>query len=197
MKTEDIVKYALIAAGAYLVWEYVISPMMTGTTAAPAPVPVPVGTQPTQTTTVGTGSGTTTNTIPPLPQQVPPPMQIAPAPAPLSVLLTNLANGQTLNVDQWSYYYAQLPGRTQLTAQTMANLLNNAGITDTTRQNPMDVNTFINLLSGVGLSGMGDIVTGLSVMPTGMGAVPGRGGFGPRRKPNGFGGNNTRTSYVH
>jgi len=31
MKTEDIIKYALIAVGAYLVWEYVISPMMAGT----------------------------------------------------------------------------------------------------------------------------------------------------------------------
>jgi hypothetical protein len=60
MKTEDMIKYALYALGAYLVWEYVISPMFaTSPATAPAASPVTITTD-----TTGLVPGTYTTTQP-------------------------------------------------------------------------------------------------------------------------------------
>lgn len=197
MKTEDIIKYAVIGIGAYLVWEYVIGPLLTNTGTSVNP-----GTGSTTAVATNTGAGTnTSNTVTGVPapasviqQNGAPPPPPKTAPADLAGMLSGLAGNQTLNVDQWSWYYAQLPGRTAIPPATFDTMLSNAGITAANRSNPMTVDYFVGMLNNVGLSGVGDIVTGLP--PAGMGAIPGRGGF-TRRKPNGFGGNNSRTSYVH
>src|SRR6202044_1951190 len=111
MKTEDIIKYALIAAGAYLVWEYIIQPMMnapaaapaTGTTAA-APTTTtqsPVSTQPVQ-------IAAPTTTIPPTASVNTPNANI-----PLIQALQAAAgNVSSLTIDQWAYYYNNMPGKT-------------------------------------------------------------------------------------
>lgn len=59
METKDIIKYAAIAVGAYLVYTYVIAPMMNATPAVAAAPPTPPGTP------VANPTGTT----PPAPPQ--------------------------------------------------------------------------------------------------------------------------------
>ncbi len=80
------------------------------------------------------------------------------APATLSAQLTAAAGsaaqfGQTM--DQWSYYYAQLPGKSPIPAATFATMLQKVGITDATRSNPQSVDFFVGALNQVGLSGWG------------------------------------------
>lgn len=182
MKTEDIVKYLLIAAGAYLVWEYVISPMMNAPAAAPA-----AGTS-TSTSSTGTDttSGTTTSSGAPPPPgggkltgSLPPVNTQISAPQTLQALLTAAAGNPQfgLNVDQWSYYYAQLPGRTSIPANTFNTIMSNLDITNATRSTALiDAQQFVGALSSVGLSGVGQTIkTNL------------RGGFSGRR-PNAFSG---------
>src|ERR1700685_2167045 len=79
MKTEDIIKYALIAAGAYLVWEYVISPML-ATTPAPAPATGTGATTTTAAAPANTTQSTTTTTNPVVMTNSTPPSITAPAP---------------------------------------------------------------------------------------------------------------------
>lgn len=177
MKTEDIVKYLLIAAGAYLVWEYVLSPMLaTSTVPTPAPTPAPAATTTTTTQTTQPPAATT---------------QIS-TPAALQTLLATAANNPQfgLTADQWSYYYAQLPNRTAIPAATFSTILNNLDITDATRSTAMiSAQQFVGALNSVGLSGVGQTIkTNL------------RGGFSGRR-PNAFsgsgGGAGRRLQTVH
>lgn len=182
MKTEDIVKYLLIAAGAYLVWEYVISPMITGTT-GPATAP---GT-PTTATNTNTGAQplqTTQTQQPTQSSTTTPPAQIS-APQTLQALLIAAAGNPQfgLNVDQWSYYYATLPGRNSIPANTFSTIMSNLGVTDANRSTLMiDAQQFVGALNAVGLSGVG---SGVTVQNMGGGNL--RGGFSSRR-PNAFGG---------
>lgn len=178
MKTEDIVKYLLIAAGAYLVWEYVISPMMTAP-AVPTPAPAPAATTTTTTQTTQPPAANTTTQIS--------------TPAALQTLLATAANNPQfgLTADQWSYYYAQLPNRTAIPAATFSTILNNLDITDATRSTAMiSAQQFVGALNSVGLSGVGQTAkTNLL-----------RGGFSGRR-PNAFsgsgGGAGRRLQTVH
>lgn len=184
MKTEDIVKYLLIAAGAYLVWEYVISPMLAtpaaaGTAPAGTGAAAPAAT--TTTTTQTTQPPATTNTT----------TQIS-TPAALQTLLATAANNPQfgLTADLWSYYYAQLPNRTAIPAATFSTMLTNLDITDATRSTAMiSAQQFVGALNSVGLSGVGQTTkTNL------------RGGFSGRR-PNAFsgsgGGSGRRLQTIH
>lgn len=194
MKTEDIIKYALIAAGAYLVWEYVISPML----ATPATTPA-TGTTATQTTQTSQPTQTTSNTNQSSSSSSSTntstqPFQTTSAAADsLSQMLQNLAGaGVNVDADGWSYYYAQLPGRSAIPAATFSTMLNNAGITAATRSNPIQVGDFVLMLTSVGLSGVNGVggVHGIVKLPptniqqAGMGNL--RGGF--KSRPNAFGG---------
>ena len=278
MKTEDIIKYALIAVGAYLVWEYVLSPMMAGTAAAPTPTPgtgtttstSTAGTVPNSTitsapsvsiannsggsnaafrvgdtftvtvtgapnTTVtmaavynGQSQGTTTlgttnaqgvfslsNTMPSSNvgtwQEnwfVGPTLvgnltftvsggssNQTSSPADLGSLLTTAAGSAAqfgLNIDQWAYYYAGLPGRSAIPVGTLSTMMANAGITDANRSTQiMDVGSFVGALNSVGLTGLGAII----YTPNNMGMGTLRGGFSGKR-PNAFSGAGRKTSYV-
>lgn len=172
MKTEEIIKYLLIAAGAYLVWEYVISPMMNPATATAGGTTPPVNTN----TVAPVNTQTQTSTQPA--QTTTPPAQIS-APQTLQALLIAAAGNPQfgLNVDQWSYYYAQLPGRTSIPANTFNTMMSNLGISNDDRSTALiDAQQFVGALSAVGLSGVGQTTkTNL------------RGGFSSRR-PNAFGG---------
>jgi hypothetical protein len=86
--------------------------------------------------------------------------QVSLTAAPLTVLLLNQAqadgqNTRGLNPDQWAYYYAQLPGRTALTAQQMSNILTNGNIADRTQ--PITAQWFAELVQGIGLTGFGQV----------------------------------------
>lgn len=203
MKTEDIVKYALLAVGGYLVWVYVISPMInSGAMAA--------GTGTGTGTSTGTGTGTpspaaslqninqtsganppTGNTQSGLTVNIPPVSQggsdhpaSTAATALASVLTQQAGNVQMLNPDQWAWYYNQLPGRTAITANQMASMLTNGSITDRTQ--PIPVGQFIGMLASVNLSGLGDIV---NLSGGGLGVM----GFRAMKK-SGFGGSTQRVS---
>lgn len=74
-------------------------------------------------------------------------------PAALGALLTAAAGSGAqfgLDIDQWAYYYAQLPGRTALTGDQITTMMTNSGIP---RSQVMDVGTFVGQLNSVGLSG--------------------------------------------
>jgi hypothetical protein len=58
MKTDDVIKYLLLGLGVYLVWEYVLSPMITGVT-TPSTIP-----QVSQTPNVLTSISTATPAVP-------------------------------------------------------------------------------------------------------------------------------------
>lgn len=101
MKTNDIIRYALYAAGAYLVWVYVIQPMMgsgTGTTAvttaatAPAQVTTQVPAPVTATITPALVQATSS-----APVTVPDRHTIIPVPTPTPVIgpFATMTNGGT------------------------------------------------------------------------------------------------------
>jgi hypothetical protein len=187
MKTEDLIKYALIAVGAYLVWEYVLSPMITGTT-GPATAPGTTTTTTPGTTTTVTSPSPGTTTTQTLTQ--PAPVQTSQPQTLQALLIAAAGNPQFgLNVDQWSYYYAQLPGRVAIPANTFSTIMTNLGVTDANRSTTMlDAQQFVGALNSVGLSGMGQAAkTNL------------RGGFSTRR-PNAFsgaGGGSGRRQMIH
>ena len=191
MKTEDLIKYALIAVGAYLVWEYVISPMMAapaiGTGATP-PVNTNTGVQPVQNTQ------TQIQTQPVQTQPALPPTQptgIASNPDVFSKFLNAAAGGNansqmSLNLDQWAYYYNGLNSPVvPLTGDQIATMMNAGGITATNRSTlTMSAGQFVDLLQAAGITGSG--MSGMS----GVGQTAKtnlRGGFSSRR-PNAFGG---------
>ncbi len=254
MKTEDLIKYALIAVGGYLVWQYVVAPMMATTTGAalPPPAPIPGNTiTPPNTSTssgssagsgAGSGSGSnggSTQQLPGWAQAIQSQLTSAAngansltadqwnyyfhqitgfsVPAnnmsglyavtggpgatmsvttylagmassgayqaaqaagngsssgssssgsgsssgqhvanPLYAALVSAANGaSSLTMDQWSYYYATLPGKSSIDPATFGQMVSNMGVSSGDQVSPM---TFIVALQGVGLSGLGDII---------------------------------------
>jgi hypothetical protein len=90
------------------------------------------------------------------------------APATLSAQLTTAAGSAAqfgLTPDQWSYFYAGLPGKSPIPVDVFTNMLNKAGMnTPAGHTNPMTVDFFVGMLNSVGLSGW-----------RGMGQVSGRG----------------------
>jgi hypothetical protein len=105
MKTEDLIKYALIAVGGYLVWQYVVAPMMASSTATGTVAPPPA---PTNTITAPNPGATNTNTS----GSVTPATQVLPGWAlAIQSQLTSAANGASmLTADQWNYYFNQITG---------------------------------------------------------------------------------------
>lgn len=212
MKTEDLIKYALIAVGAYLVWEYVIAPMMA---AAPASGTTTTGTGTgtnTTKTTTGTGTGTA-NLLSSSTQSAPPPAQSPSnqlstsilaacggigqpscASADYALTLNAIAGGSdtnliALNIDQWAYYFngSPLNGGATLTGNQFVAMMNAGGITSTNRSTlTMNASQFIYLLGAAGVTPTG--MSGIINLPTaanmGMGNL--RGGF--NRRPNAFSG---------
>jgi hypothetical protein len=85
MNQKDLIKWGVIALGAYLVWKYVqdhggIEGLL-GTTVSAHPTTT--GTHPAVTAPPTTGTGTGTNAPPPAPPATPPPPQTIPPAAPL------------------------------------------------------------------------------------------------------------------
>jgi hypothetical protein len=113
--TQDILKYLLLAGGAYLVWLYVIQPMLTSTPAVAAGTNTGTGTgtgtgTQTQTgtgTTTTTTSGSTTGTIPPIGNSPTPPVVTPASNTPTSAQLTawmqNAISSPQATVSQWNW----------------------------------------------------------------------------------------------
>lgn len=149
--TGELMKVILFGVGAYFVWEYVIAPMMTTTTAvAPGTaVATPAGTnviltQPTsapvtQPGTVGTGTAT--------------------APAPASALASQLTaaaqaaglNPANVTADQWSYFYQNTLGRATISPTIYMAMMGSIGATG---PSVISANQFVSALSSQGLSGI-------------------------------------------
>jgi hypothetical protein len=215
MKTEDIVKYALIAVGAYLVWEYVVSPMMAGTAATPAPAPSPAATtqqnnqqQQQQQSTTGvpplTGASGGQGTNPPTANvtvTTPPPPSTSSASTAQGLdslkLATQAANAGaisgatgTLNADQWSYYANQI-GMLPVNDFTAAFFPNGRPVNTANYTQYTALQWIIaGDNSNAGISGLGAIIRTPSNM--GMGSL--RGGL--RNRPNAFSGSSRKTSYT-
>lgn len=197
MKTEDIIKYALIAAGAYLVWEYVISPMMAsaGTTTPATGTTAGTGTTTTQQTTSSTPASNVTP-ITTTPSSTPPALTPIQTSNLVGTLLTAAGGTSRLTIDQWAYYYNALPGKTAITPDQMAAMIAaNGQITDANRGTyDITPDAFVALLQTQGLSGIVRIPQNIQQM--GMGTV--RGNF--RNRPNAFsgaGGGSGRRTTIH
>lgn len=101
------------------------------------------------------GSPGTVVTTPPVTQQ--PPAQTSTLRAQLqsaaNQYLANMPSAGGLNIDQWVFYYQQIKGVT-LTGDQVAALMAAAGLSAGNRASYIDLSTFMNALSGVGLSGI-------------------------------------------
>lgn len=182
MEMKEIIKYVAIAGAVYLVYTYVIAPMMTPTAASAAP-PAP-GTTPTNglippstiTPTCPTGyTGTYPNCV--APQSAPPP-----PPPPLAVnntfgssdygsaawisrvagAMTNAAglspagNAGT-NADNWSYYYQNSASGSPISPALFQGVLDQASNTTGAtwdRGNPMSAAQFLNWLVAAKATGL-------------------------------------------
>jgi len=183
MDKKEIMKWAAIAGGAYLVYWYITSYGPGGskteghasywdgwfggaTAAAPAaqptaqlPVTQPVLTQPS-----------------------------APAPAPAAPVNNTVVKQQILAAssgqiqggyaiaDVWSYFWQQVTGKTITPAQFQA-AFNPPSATD--RGAPMNIDQFLSKLSGAGISGIGSIVKTPSIP-----SIPSMSFGGSLRRPN-------------
>jgi hypothetical protein len=77
------------------------------------------------------------------------------SPQTLAQLLTAAAGTGAafgLDIDQWLYYYNQLPGRTPVTGDQVDQMLSKSGVA---RSSPQSVDYFVGMLNSVGLSGFG------------------------------------------
>lgn len=110
-----------------------------------------------------------------------------------SALQITSGGASMLTPDQWSYYYAQLPGRVSIPPSTFDAMLASAGITDRTQA--ISLGAFVTMVVGAGLSGvnLGDIVPVNGNM-IGLGAANPPAGFRAKGKTNGFGGSRRRVS---
>lgn len=106
---------------------------------------------------LGAGSPGTVVTTPPT---TTPPVTTPPASSSLANQLQSAANqfmaashAQGLNIDQWVFYYQQIKG-VVLSGAQVESLIVGAGLSDATRGNIIPLSTFMNALSGVGLSGI-------------------------------------------
>jgi hypothetical protein len=115
MEQKDLIKYGLIALGAYLIYKYIednggLSAVLSGTPLAPAlPAAIPgtLGVNPPPPVIAGATTHPSTTT------PIPPPV-VTPAVAATSqqVLAAATAAGEpnSLNFDQWNFYYSQVTG---------------------------------------------------------------------------------------
>ena len=188
MKTEEIIKYGLVAVGAYLLYIYVIEPMMNPVVTAAAPATGTTTTAATGTTATTTAPSTTTTA----PAQ--PPVAYTPPTMTAQLAAANTTGMSVLDADQWNYYWNQL-GFPAVSDTVFASTFFPNGRPSDASQNPtMTAAQFTGALTAAGMTGIsgvrgvGDIVM--------MGQNRGLGGnTGFRRKRvNGFGGNPGRVS---
>ncbi len=194
MNSKDLIKYGLIALGAYLIYEYIqknggLSGIF-GTTAAAGTVPPvpPPGISLPNASAIGTpGQVATVIPAPPSPVMATPPStpvgmtrtingvqytwngsawmtnQTTPTPstptASISQQMLALAGTNSLNMDQWSFYYTQITGQPSPAdpGSIDPNLYAGAGIVD--RTTPTDVGTWLAIMQNqapsLGLTGLG------------------------------------------
>ena len=158
MDMKDILKYAAIGVGIYVVWEYVISPMVNTVTPAP-----PTGTS--SATIMSTG---TTTTQQQQTQQTVPVVDntftssdygTANWQARVASDMAVAAGVQTSNLDNWSFYYQNQANGSPISASLMQNIIDaaggNRGIMITA---PAFIGFLVSAGAANGLSGLGDIV---------------------------------------
>ena len=185
MDKKDIMKWAAVAGGAYLVYWYLTSYGPTGSKAeghasywdtwfggAPAVAATTAATQPQQPVT----------TQPVLTQPS------APAPAPVAPVNNTAVKQQILAAsagqiqggyaiaDVWSYFWQQVTGKT-ITPEQFQAAFNPPSATDRGAQ--MNIDQFLSKLSGVGISGIGSIVKTPSIP-----SIPSMSFGGSLRRPN-------------
>jgi len=71
-----------------------------------------------------------------------------------------------LNIDEWLYYYNQLPGRTPVTGAQADSMISKAGVD---RTKPQSVDYFVGMLNSIGLSGFGGYLPRPVFMSRGFG----------------------------
>lgn len=136
---KDLIKYGLIAVGAYLVWRYIQDNggldhiLGFGTPGAVGPgTHAPAGTTPTTTQPAGGGS-TTPTTNPPVPTLKD------------RVRAAAAAEGSMLNLDQWCWYFGNTAGKPCPDPDVAWPAVD--------RSQQIDINTFWNLVQSSGLGG--------------------------------------------
>jgi hypothetical protein len=180
---KEIIKWGLIALGAYLIYEYIqqqggLTNVLAGTSAAAGTCPagyqmsttgqcvaIPVTTTQPATTTTTTTQPTSTTQPATTTSAPPPPAQTSTLPMSQQLLNAATAAGEpnSLNLDQWAYYYQALTG-TQLNIPTIptsvyvgAGLSPNADGSGPDNTTPMPVSTWIAIVQlempQLGLSG--------------------------------------------
>ncbi len=168
MDTKEIIKYAAIAGGVYLVYIYVIKPATQPATPT-NPSANPTGVMPTNTPL----------SIPPLPTPKPPVVPTPPAPTPPTVNATfdspdygtapwmtrvaaamkAAANGAVANnLDNWSWFYQNPVNGSSISGALMEGIINNAG---GDRSTQISADSFISALVSAKASGISGLFSGL------------------------------------
>lgn len=156
MDTGKLITLGALGIGLYILYEWLVSQCETPSSAffgsstcqallGSAPV-IPATTA--ASSTVPTSSTPVVGTTP-----------VTPVQSPLVSLLLQAASlagvdPNNLSADQWSYYYAQLPGRSAPSAASFESVLTSLGLTDATRGTPVSAQAFATAMQGNGLSGM-------------------------------------------
>lgn len=199
MNKDELIKWALIAVGGYLVWEYVIKPMMNP--AAPA---VPAPTQQTITSPMAAtmAPGAPVQPSPSASTSAPAPATVVTGGSNVPVWMTSLpalanalhaaAGSDSQSVDQWVYYYNNFRsqrGMPALTSDQLIALLSSFGFpadSSAARSTAISSTQFVNAIFGLGLGlqGLGEIV---NIAPRKMSMNFG-GGMGALARTRGFGG---------
>lgn len=160
MADNSIVKYAILAGGAYLLWQSGILSKLTGTAPA-APPATPPATPPTTPPTTGGGGSTS---APPAVTTPPPGTQYTPPTTKAQLLAAVKGNsfyiqqGSKFNADQWKYYYDGLPGNAGKLDPYFDQLFFPSGRpTDPAAYPTFTVDDFLTAIGTQGLSGLAAI----------------------------------------
>jgi hypothetical protein len=156
----NILTLAIIGVVGYVGYQYLISSGLWAQWfgGSVAPHPLPPQTQPPSTATTPPGYIPQPVAMPPQPQLPPP--QTTPVTSALATQLQaagaqfmSSTGAQGLNIDQWVFYYQTIKGVT-LTGAQVESLILHAGLSDATRGTIIPLATFVNALTGSGLSGI-------------------------------------------
>lgn len=162
MNTSKLITFGAVAAGLYLLYEWMISQcespaspffggqvcgMLLGT-------PAGLTTATTQTATVPISTVSATTPVSSVPVSSTPT-----AAQTLAALLAQTATAanepNSLSADQWSFYYQQIPGKPAISAAQFESILTSLGLTDATRGTAISAQQFAGALVSNGLSGLG------------------------------------------
>lgn len=154
MDKSDLIKYGIVAVGAYFLYTMYMKPATTTTTGGGGTTPA--------TTTPATNPPVNTTT---------PPAQAPNVPVDIAARMNVAAGGdaamntqKSLNTDQWSYYWQQISGR-QLSAQEFGQVQDK--LREYLGSFPYDGNTlisstaFANAAKAAGMTGLGGGFGGL------------------------------------